>query len=628
MILLSPLKTLTSRFYHSATPLSLPRDLLHLLQLSITHNSLQLTRQCHARIVLFGLSQNSFLATKLISTYAVCGIPIDAQLIFNSLEEKSVYSWNSLINGYVKNQAYDEAFHQFFTMCCSGVSPDDYTLATLSKVCCEIGDLNVGRLIHGKSVKIGSDLDVTVGNSLMSMYSKCGDLGECLKLFDEMPERNVRSWNIVIAGFGDMGDRNFNNKILRFVTSMQIEGLKPDAFTVSSLLLLCNYDTEKPDYGRELHGFIVRFELGWGFISGSDIHLGCCLIDMYSRIKKVDYGRRVFDRMKRKNVYAWTAMINGYVQNGDPEEAMALFREMQLKDRVEPNRVSLVSALPACSSLAGLTGGKQIHAYAIKKQLTYDASLCNALIDMYSKCGNLNYARRIFEDGSFCRDAISWSSMISGYGLHGKGKESVFIYDKMLQLGNNPDTITLVGILSACGRSGLVDEGLRIYNSAIREYGIKPTVEVCACVVDMLGKSGQLPEALNFIRTMPMKPGPSIWGALVSASIMHGNSEMQELAYGFLVKLEPENPSNYISLSNVHAFARRWDVVAEVRTVMKEMGLRKIPGCSWITISNTTHCFYATDKAHPCSNSIYEMLNSLILLMKGVDPSLDFQMMM
>ncbi|WCJ24151.1 Pentatricopeptide repeat (PPR) superfamily protein [Euphorbia peplus] len=622
MILLSPLKTtLTSRYYHSAT------HLLDLLQLSVTHNSRKLTRQCHARIVLFGFTQNSFLATKLISAYAVFGIPNGSQLVFDTIEEKTVFSWNSLINGYVKNQAYDEAFHQFFKMGCSGVVPDDYTLATLSKVCCEIGDLNVGRFIHGKCVKIGSDLDVTVANSLMSMYSKCGDLGECLKVFDEMPDRNVRSWNIVIAGFGDVGGRYFDEEIVRFMTSMQMEGFKPDAFTVSSLLLLCDYDTERLDYGRELHGFIVRFELGWGFVSGSDIHLGCCLIDMYSRTKKVDYGRRVFERMKKRNVYAWTAMINSYMQNADPEEAMALFREMQLKDRVEPNRVSIVSALPGCSSLASLTSGKQIHGYAIKKQLANDVSLCNALIDIYSKCGNLNYARRIFEDGSIRRDAISWSSMISGYGLHGKGKESVFIYDTMLQLGNKPDAITVVGILSACGRSGLVDEGLRIYNSAIREYGVKPTIEICACIVDMLGKSGQLQEALNFIRTMPMKPGPSIWGALVSASIMHGNCEMQDLAYGFLVKVEPENPSNYISLSNVHASAKRWDVVADVRTVMKEMGLRKVPGCSWITISDTTHCFYATDKAHPCSNSIYEMLNGLIKLMKEVDHSLDSQMM-
>lgn len=537
-----------------------------------------------------------------------------------------MHLWNSLINGYVKNQTYGEAFRLFCQMCCSGVFLDDYTLSTLCKVCGEMGDLNTGKLIHGKSVATGFVIDIVVTNSLMSMYCKCGEFRECLKLFGEMPERNATSWNVVIAGYADSGDRNFNKEIIRFVKDMQIEGFKPNGYTVSSLLLLCNDTTEKMDYGRELHGFLVRNELSWGF-AGSDIHLGCCLIDMYSRNNKVDVGKRVFDLMKRRNVYVWTAMINGYVQNGVLKEALVLFYEMQVKDGIEPNRVSLLSVLSTCGSLAGLTGGKQIHGYAIRKKLNHDVSLGNALIDMYSKCGNLNYARRVFEDRSFCRDAISWSSLISGYGLHGMGEEAVCLYDRMLQKGNKPDTITVVGVLSACGRSGLVDEGLRIYNSAISEYGIKPTVEICSCLVDMLGRSGKLGLALDFIKTMPMEPGPSVWGALVSASIQHGNLEMQDLAYKFLIRLEPENPSNYVSLSNLHAFSRRWHDVAKVRKIMKERGLRKTPGCSWISINNSTHCFYAADKAHPCSNSIYEMLDGLILLMKGTVHPPDFQFM-
>ncbi|KAJ9182355.1 hypothetical protein P3X46_006358 [Hevea brasiliensis] len=629
MIRLSSFKAfvlVTSRYYHSASLSSPSRNLLHLLQLSIAHSSLDLTHQCHARILSLGFSQNPFLATKLISAYAACGFPTESQLVFNSLEQKSVYLWNSLINGYVKNQKYGEAFRLFYQMCCCGVLLDDYTLATLCKVCSEIGDLKAGKLIHGKSVVIGFVLDIIVANSLMFMYCKCGEFRECLKLFGEMPERNATSWNVVIAGYADSGDRNFTKEIIELVKDMQIEGFKLDGFTVSSLLLLCNNDNGKMDYGRELHGFIVRNELGWGFL-GSDIHLGCCLIDMYSRNNKVDSGKRVFDRMKRRNVYVWTAMINGYVQNGAMEEALVLFHEMQVKDGVEPNRVSLLSVLPTCGLLADFTSGKQIHGYAIRKKLNHDLSLCNALIDMYSKCGNLNYARRVFEDRSFCRDVISWSSLISGYGLHGMGKEAVFLYDRMLQKGNKPDMITVVGALSACGRSGLVDEGLRIYNSAISEYGIGPTAEICACLVDMLGRSGRLEMALDFIKTMPVEPGPSVWGALVSASILHGNLEMQDLAYKFLIQLEPENPSNYVSLSNIHASCRRWHIVAKVRTIMKERGLRKTPGCSWISISSTTHCFYAADKAHPCSNSIYEILDGLISLMKGIVHPPDFQCM-
>nr|XP_034914704.1 pentatricopeptide repeat-containing protein At3g12770-like isoform X2 [Populus alba] len=572
----------SSRNYCYATPVSSAENLLDLLRLSLTHKSLKLTQQCHARILSLGFTQNPFLATKLISAYAIFGVPALSQLVFDSLHFKSVYLWNSLINGFVKNRAYNEAFGWFYQMCRRGVLLDDYTLATMSKVCHEIGDLNAGKLIHGKSLKTGFVLDVIVANSLMSMYSKCGGFGECLKLFDEMPERNVGSWNVILSGYADSGDRNFDKEVSGFVKDMQIEGLKPDAFTVSSLLTLCNGHMGKRDHGRELHGFIVRIELAVG--SGTEVHLGCCLIDMYSRSNRVNVGRRVFDRMECRNVYAWTAMINGYVQNGALEEGLVLFHEMQVRDGVEPNKVSLVSVLPACSAVAGLTGVKQIHG-----------------------------------------DPISWSSMISGYGLHGKGEEAVFVYNKMLQLGNKPDMITIVGVLSACSRAGLVDEGLCIYKSAINKYRIKPSVEICACVVDMLGRSGQLGQALDYIKTMPMEPSPSVWGALVSASIIHGNSEMQDLAYRFLVQLEPENPSNYVSLSNLHASSRRWDVVSEVRTMMKDRCLTKTPGCSWISINNTTHFFYAADKLHPCSKSIYELLGGLILLMKGPAVSHDFE---
>lgn len=594
----------------------------HFLQVSVIHRSLKLTKQSHAQILSLGHISNPFVSTKLITAYALCGQPTQSQLVFNSIQHKDVYLYNSLINGYVKNHGHNEALELFSNMYYSNVSPDDFTLATISKLSGEIKDLNVGMLIHGLSVKIGFVVDVILANSLMSMYVKCGKFSECLNLFDEMPQRNVGSWNVRISGHASSGDFSLGKDLCEIVWSMQIDGVKLDAFTVSSLLTLIGgnvENTKRWDYGRELHCYIVRNELDIGF--DSDFHLACSLIDMYSRDNKVVRSRRVFDQMKRRNVYAWTAMINGYVQNGDLDEAWVLFHEMQLKDGIEPNKVSLVSVLPTCSSLIGLSGGKQIHGFAIRKELNHDVSLCNALIDMYSKCGSLDCARRVFEDSSFNKDAISWSSIVSGYGLHGKGHEAVLLYNKMVCLGSKPDIITIVGVLSACGRSGLINEGLEIYNSVINTYRFKPTTEICACVVDMLGRAGQLDRALEFIKTMPVEPSPSIWGALVSASVMHGNSEMQALAYKSLIQLEPENPSNYVSLSNLYASSRRWDAVAELRTMMKDRGLKKSPGCSWISIHGKTHCFSVADKAHPCSVSIYEMLDGLIFIMRGAASS-------
>ena len=615
---------LSSRNYTSATVFDQALNLLHYIKLSIAQKSLKLARKTHARILILGLEQNPFLATKLISAYSAFGNQTDSKLVFDQFKLKTVYLWNTLINGYVKNGKYSEAFELFTEMCHGNVFPDDYTLATMAKVSGEMGDLFAGNLVHGKSIRVGFVSEIVVSNSLMSMYCKCLNFGDCWKLFDEMPQRNVGSWSVLLAGYVGCGKQSFDEEMLELIKCMQIDGVKPDRFTVSTILPLCGADSRKwPDYGRELHCYVVRN--GLDFELGSDVHLGCCLIDMYSKSNQIVEGRQVFDQMKRRNVYTWTAIINGYVKNGASDEAFNLFSEMQVKDGIEPNRVSLLSVLPACNSHVSLIGGKQIHGFAFRKLLNHDVSVSNALIDMYSKCGSLDLARQVFEDDSFCKDAISWSSMISGYGLHGRGKEAVLLYGRMVLEGFIPDTITIVGLLSACGRSGLMEEGLNIYSSVTNKYGIKPTVEICACVVDMLGRSGQLDQALDFIKRMPVQPGPSVWGALVNASIIHGNSKMQDLAYRFLIELEPENPSNFISLSNLYASSEQWDVVAEVRTRMKERGLRKEPGCSWISINRITHCFYVADKAHPCSHSIYEMLDNLVFVMKGTNHSTDFE---
>lgn len=605
----------TSHYYTSAIVFTTPLHLFHLLQLSIDHRSQKLVQQSHAQILALGFQQNAFLTTRLVSAYATCGDLTSSRLVFDSIAVKNIYLWNSLINGYAKHHAFDEAFALFHDMVRSDVLPDDYTLATLSKISAEIEDLVSGRLIHAKSARIGFVSDVVVANSLMSMYCKCGELGGARKLFDEMPQRNLSSWNVIIAGCAALENCLSHASLWDFFRKMQIEGFKPNAFTIASMLPVCGGNTGKWDYGMELHCFLVKNELDINI--DLDVYMGSSLIDMYSRSNRVVLSRRVFDQMKCRNIYVWTAMIKGYVQNGAPEEALSLLHEMQVKAGIQPNKVSLVSVLPACSSLAGLTGGKQIHGFAIKLDLDHDVPLCNALIDMYSKCGSLNYARRVFDNGAFYKDSISWSSMISAYGLHGKGEGAVIMYHKMLQQGTKPDMITVVGVLSACSKSGLVDEGLSIYDSLMTKYGMKPTVEICACMVDMLGRSGQLDEAMEFIRKMPVEPSPSVWGALLSASIMHGNSTTRDLAYRFLVELEPENPSNYISLSNLYASYRRWDVVAEMRTMMKERGLRKVPGCSWITISGKTYSFYVADKAHPSSSLIYGVLDDLKSIMKG-----------
>ncbi|CAN4091018.1 unnamed protein product [Withania somnifera] len=534
--------TKTQRLYNCSTP-----NFIGLLQLSIEYQSLRDTQKLHSKS--FNLD--------LIKTL--------------------LYLWNILINGYAKNKLFKQSLKLFDEMCKA-----------------ELGDLVCGRSVHGRCVRNGVVLDSVVANSFIALYSKCGVFQDSLKVFDEMPYRNISSFNVVISGYIGVKEENLDDELWDFVKDMLFEGWMFDAFTVSTLLSLCGEVKKNWHYGKELHCYSVKSVLESDFVVCSDIHLGYCLIDMYSKSFRVELGRRVFDRSKHKNVFAWTTMINGFVLNGDFGEALLLFKVMRVEG-VEPNKVSLISILPACCSFGHLKG------------LNHEVSLCNALIDMYSKSGSFSCAGRVFEHDCVAKDAISWSSMVSGYSLQGNGQGAIILYEKMLQRGMKPDRITVIGVISACARSGLVDEGIRIYNFAVNNYHLERTLEMCACI------------------TMPIQPGPSIWAALVNASAIHGNSEVHDLAYRFFIQMEPENPSNYVSLSNLYASSQRWDVVAQVRTMMKDKGLKKFPGCSWISVNTETHSFYVADKSHPCSVVIYEMLDQLILAMKQDDNGVGFE---
>ena len=598
-------------------------SLLHFLQHAINHRSQKRIHQSHARVITHGLGQNTFLITKLISAYSICGDLKELNLIFDLASIKTVYIWNSLISGYVKKGMFHGAFGRFNEMQKCNIVPDDFTLSILAKASNELGNVVVAKSIHGKSLRLGFISDIIVANSLISMYFKYGECKESLKLFNEMPERNSGSWNVLLAGYASFSDCFYVKEAWEAVRNMQIDGIKPDAFTISSLLQFCGHPNGKLSYGKELHCYIVKNELDLD--SGSKFHIGCGLIEMYSRENNTIASRYVFDQIKSRNIYVWTAMVSGYAQNEDPDKALILFHEMQMKDGIVPNKVSLVSLLPACSLHAGLMNGKQIHGYAIRKEYHNDVTLCNALIDTYSKCGSLEYAKKVFESDSFCKDTISWTTLISAYGLYGLAEKSIRLYNDMVERSIKPDQITVLAVLSACGRSGLVNEGLQLYNTAVQEHKIEPTAEICAAVVYMLGNSGELEQAFSFISTMMVEPGPGVWGALVSASIKYRNNEMLELAYRYLVELEPDNPSNFISLSNLYASASRWDAVAELRNTMKERGIRKAPGCSWININTKTHCFHIADKTHPISNLIYEVLDHVFIVMKETHFSDDIE---
>ncbi|CAN6486053.1 unnamed protein product [Victoria cruziana] len=554
-----------------ALHLSLPSSIA---RASRNLNCIRKCKQFQALAVVLGLSQDVFVATKVISSYSCCENTVAARRLFDTILRKNVCVYNSMISGYARNGFVDETICLFCEMRACGLEPDHYTCASVMKVFGEIEDLDSGRVIHGLIVVSGFDMDTVVANSVMRMYCSSRSLADARQLFDGMSQRNLVSWNILIAGYTNCLD---GVTTWRLVRQMVVEGIKIDYFTVASLFDLCG-NTEHFKLGLETHGFIVRNF--WIF----DAHVGCCLFNMYAKCGRLDTARRVFDRMEKRNIVSWTAMASCYAQRGDSKKCLQTFRLMQLMDGLKPNRVSLLSVLHVCASVGALLEGKQIHGFSVRRAMNSDVSMCNALIDMYWKCGRLGYAVSVFHHTSL-KDVISWSSMIGGYGFHGHAEEAFILYDEMQKLGIRPVRLTFLGIISACSRRGLIDKGFEYYNSMRLDFGIVPSLEISSCMIDMLGRAGQLERALKFIESMPLDPSPSMWSALYDACKRHGNLETGNRISAMLLKMEPGNPSNYIALSNTYAASGQWNDVIEARREMRERDLRKVPGYSWVAVN-------------------------------------------
>eukprot|EP01018_Ginkgo_biloba_P006883 Gb_03551 [translate_table: standard] len=588
-----------------------------LLQACSDMKALEEGKQVHAHMRFTGHDQSDFLRTKLLKMYLVCGSLDDARLVFDetSEQERSSFMWNAMIRGYVRNGfCEEEALTLYHQMILSGIQQDIYTFSNVLKACGGLSDLEQGKEIHTSIIRSGYESDVLVGTALLDMYSRCGSIDDARKVFDITSERNVVTWTAMIYGFSHSG---LSKEALECFRQMQIEGCRANSVTLCSVLPACGM-LEALQQGKEIHGFVIR--------NGYDsyVFVGSALVDMYSKCSRLQVARQVFGKMPERNVVAWSTMIAGHTNNGHANEALEIFRQME-RDGVKPNPVTMANVLPACGDLAVLQQGKEIHAYIIRSEFESNAFACSALIDMYAKCGSVEVARQVF-DKMFVKDVVTWTAMIAGYGINGYGENALTLFRQMQQTNLKPNHVTFLAVLSACSHAGLVAEGMQYFDSMSRNYHMIPRVEHYSCVVDLLGRAGQLKEAYNFIQSMPLEPDAGVWGALLGACRIHCNIEIGEHAAKRLLELEPTNAGNPVLLSNIYAAAGQWNDVAKVRAMMKDRGLKTRHGYSWIEVKNRVHTFIVGDKSHPQSNEIYAMLESLTRQMKaaGYMPNTNF----
>ncbi|KAJ4961662.1 hypothetical protein NE237_021572 [Protea cynaroides] len=459
--------------------------------------------------------------------------------------------------------------------------------------------------IHAQIIKTASHHTDSLLAKLVNSLLDSSQMNYARQVFEEMSEPSTFVFNTMARANALGGSRKY---AIELYIQMRFRGLEPDHFTFPILLRAC----AELNQGKGVHSLILKDQS-----FSSDIYSQTALIDFYSRHGNLECARLVFDKMPERNVVSWTAMITGYMKQKRYNEGLALFHQMQIAG-VEINELTLVNVLSACAKLGAFEMGKWVHGYIDRNRIFLNPTLAAALIDMYVKCGYINEASQVFEKVPE-RSVSSWNSIIGGLAMHGHGEEALDKFKDMLASGTRPDEITFIGVLSACNHSLLVDKGRECFNSIKGVYGQEPNIKHYGCLVDLLGRSGNLDEAYKVIKEMPIEPNGVLWGSLLNACKRNANVYLAEIAMEQLVELEPFNDGNYVLMSNIYAAKLRWDNVAKVRNIMKDRGILKTPGCSSIEMDNTIHQFMAGDCRHPHSKEIYSMLDDVAERLKAVD---------
>lgn len=575
--------------------------LVTILPVCAGKGDLNMGMEIHGVAVKLGLNQELMLNNALMDMYSKCGYLSEAGVLFEKNDKKNVVSWNSFIGGYSREGDVSGAFDLLRKMQMEeeDVKVNEVTILNVLPACLRESELLSLKELHGYSFRHGFQDDELVANAFVAAYAKCGSLSSAEQVFYGIETKTVSSWNAVIGGHAQNGDPR---KALDLYLQMKQSGLVPDSFSIGSLLLACAH-LKFLQYGKVIHGFVLRNGLE------TDSFIGISLLSFYIHCDKSSSGRALFDRMEDKSSVSWNAMISGYSQIGLPDEALDLFRQM-LSNGILPCEIATTSVLGACSQLSALRLGKEFHCFALKARLTEDLFVGCSLIDMYAKSGCIEQSHRAF-DSLTKKDVASWNVIIAGYGIHGNGNKALELFGEMVSLGQKPDGFTFLGILTACSHAGLVKNGLKYFRHMQRLYGIEPKLEHYASVIDMLGRAGQLEEALNLIDDMPVEADTRIWSSLLSSCRNYNDLDMGQKIAEKLLELEPEKAENYVLLSNLYAASGNWDDVRWVRQRMKEIGLQKDAGRSWIELGGQVYSFVAGDNSLPESGEIRKMWTRL-----------------
>ncbi|KAK9107659.1 hypothetical protein Syun_023670 [Stephania yunnanensis] len=456
-----------------------------------------------------------------------------------------------------------------------GILTDQFSFVCVLKSCARGLALNFGQSIHGLVIVCGMELFINLRNTLLRVYGFCGRIGDAHQVFDEIPERrDLVSWNILIGCYLHGGQPYV---VVDLFKQMRVNGFELNAVTIISVASAAYSDLESVCGGESLHGYCVKS----GFCS--ELIVVSTIVRIYGRNGRMDYGRKVFDEMPKRDLVLWNCVIDGYAKNGLLYESLSLLQQMKF-EQVKPNSATLAGLLSGCASAGALVIGKCIHEYIEEEEsLELDAVLGTALMDMYSKCGLLEKAVEVF-DKMQNKDVKSWTAMISAYGFHGRAFEAIRLLNSMEDAGVAPNEVTLLAVVTACSHGGLVMEGKNCFERMVRDHGLLPNTEHYGCMIDLLGRAGLLDDAYELIKSLPVEKDATAWRALLAACRVHGNVELSRIVEKALLDLGVEHPTDSILVSSAYAVAERWDDVARMRGLEEEKKMKKKVGSSSIEL--------------------------------------------
>ncbi|XP_061346806.1 pentatricopeptide repeat-containing protein At2g13600-like [Gastrolobium bilobum] len=631
-----------------------------------------------AKKVLEGMPQKDCVSwNSIITACAANGMVYEALDLLENMSAgdlaPNLVSWSAVIAGFSQNGYDVESVELLARMLRVGMKPNARTLASVLPACARIQWQRLGKELHGYIIRHEFFSNAFVVNALVDVYRRCGNMKSAFKIFSKFSRKCTASYNTIITGYWENGnifkakelfdqmeqggverDRiSWNSIISGYVDNFLFdkafglfqdllkEGIEPDSFTLGSVLTGCA-DMASIRRGKEVHSqVIVKGLQSNSFVGGALVEMYCkcqdimaaqmafeevterdvatwnALISGYARSNQTQKIEELLQKMEgdgfEPNVHTWNGIIAGYVENKHYDSATQLFTQMQISN-LRPDIYTVGIILAACSKLATIQRGKQVHAYSIRAGHDSDVHIGAALVDMYAKCGGIKYCYLVYNRISN-PDLVSHNALLTAYAMHGHGEEGIALFRRMLAGKVRPDHVTFLSVLSSCVHAGSIEIGRECF-SMMETYNVTPTLKHYTCMVDLLSRAGKLNEAYKLIKNMPMEADSVTWSALLGGCFIHSEVALGEIAAKKLIELEPYNTGNYVMLANLYASVGRWHYVAQTRQLMKDKGIQKSPGCSWIEDRDGVHVFLASDKTHKRADEIYYILDNLTNLIR------------